>query len=302
MRRILGDDICAAFEDPLAVELMLNEDGQVLVERHGHGIQLLTTLQRTRSLNFINLMADYRHTTVKRHSPIIEGAMPDEFRRARFAGSIPPLTNAPTFAIRLPASKIFTLEDYVIAGIMTKVQKAQILDAISTRKNILVSGGTGSGKTTLLNAISDSIASMSGLDQRIVIIEDTQEIVCNAPNTVYFLTNDEAEIDMQRLLKLTLRYRPDRIFVGEVRDRSALSLLKAWNTGHPGGLATVHANNAELAITRLDQLCQEANVPSQEALICEAVDVIIQISKDLTVEAGRKINEIFDMKAKKKRS
>lgn len=302
MRRILGDDICAVFEDPTAVELMLNDDGQVLIERHGKGIQRLTVLQPSRALNFLSLMADYRRTTIKRTSPIIEGAMPDEFLRARFAGAIPPLTNAPTFAIRLPARKIFTLDDYVAAGIMTAMQAAQMLDAISARKNILVSGGTGSGKTTLLNALSDSVSKLSGLDQRVVIIEDTREIVCNAPNTVSFLTDDDAEIDMQRLLKLSLRYRPDRIFVGEVRDRSALALLKAWNTGHPGGLATVHANSAELATIRLDQLCQEANVPTQETLIHEAVDVIIQISRDNTVKAGRKIDEILDLKTQKKGS
>jgi type IV secretion system protein VirB11 len=188
---------------------------------------------------------------------------------------------------------VYTLEDYRDGGIMTVEQYDRIIEAVETRKNILVSGGTGSGKTTLLNAVSDTIARRSGLDQRIVIIEDTREIVCNAPNTVSMLTDPDTGIDMTRLLKLTLRYRPDRIFVGEVRDGAALALLKAWGTGHPGGLATLHANNPLAALTRLDQLCQEAGVPSQMPLIRETVDVVIQIARDPVAKAGRRISDIL---------
>ncbi len=293
MRRILGSEICAVFDDPNAVEIMLNDDGKVLVERHGAGITELTTLPTSKTLNFLGLMADFRGTTVSREKPIVEGAMPDEFLRARFAGAIPPLMPQPTFAIRLPARSVYTLENYRDSEILTVEQYDGIIQAVTGRKNILVSGGTGSGKTTLLNAVSDTIARMSGLDQRIVIIEDTREIVCNAPNTVSMLTDPDTGIDMTRLLKLTLRYRPDRIFVGEVRDGAALALLKAWGTGHPGGLATLHANNPLSALTRLDQLCQEANVPSQMPLIREAVDVVIQITRDPAAKAGRRISDIL---------
>lgn len=293
MRRILGSEICAVFDDTKAVEIMLNDDGRVLVERHGSGITELTTLPASKTLNFLALMADYRGTTVSRERPIVEGAMPDEFRRARFAGAIPPLMPMPTFSIRLPARSIYTLEDYRESGILLPGQYDRIAGAIRDRKNILVSGGTGSGKTTLLNALSDHIARVSGLDQRIVIIEDTREIVCNAPNTVQMLTDPDTNIDMTRLLKLTLRYRPDRIFVGEVRDGAALALLKAWNTGHPGGLATLHANSPQAALVRLDQLCQEAGVPSQTALIREAVDVVVQIRRDPGHHAGRRISDLL---------
>jgi type IV secretion system protein VirB11 len=292
MRRILGDDICGVFEDPTAVEIMLNDDGRVLVERHGQGMAELTCMTGARALNFLSLMADYRGTTVSRERPIVEGAMPDEFRRARFAGCIPPLTPMPTFSIRLPATRIFTLEDYVRAGILSQEQKTRIVAALESRNNILVSGGTGSGKTTLLNALSHQVAQTSGLDQRIVIIEDTREIVCQALNTVQLLTDPDAAIDMTRLLKLTLRYRPDRIFVGEVRDGAALALLKAWNTGHPGGLATLHANSPEAALVRLDQLCQEVSHNSQMPLIREAVDVVVQIRREPGHPAGRVISDI----------
>lgn len=292
MRRILGEAICAVFDDPKAVEIMLNDDGKILVERHGSGITELTTLSPSKALNFLGLMAAYRDTTVGKEKPIVEGAMPEEFRRSRFAGCIPPLTPMPTFSIRLPTTQIFTLDDYVSAGIMTVDQKMQLEQAIERRKNIVVSGGTGSGKTTALNALSHHVAHISGLDSRIVIIEDTREIVCQAPNTVQMLTDFDAGIDMTRLLKLTLRYRPDRIFVGEVRDGAALALLKAWNTGHPGGLATLHANDPQAALLRLDQLCQEAGVPSQQDLIREAVDVVVQIQRDKNAPAGRRITHI----------
>ncbi|MGC9216491.1 P-type conjugative transfer ATPase TrbB [Acidithiobacillus sp.] len=293
MRRILGSEICAVFDDPTAVEILLNDDGKVLVERHGSGITHLTNLPVSKTLNFLSLMADFRGTTVSRERPIVEGAMPDEFLRARFAGAIPPLMPQPTFAIRLPARKIYTLEDYRDSGIMTVGQYDKIIDAVKSRKNILVSGGTGSGKTTALNAIADYIARISGLDQRIVILEDTREIVCTAPNTVNMLTDPDTDIDMTRLLKLTLRYRPDRILVGEVRDGAALALLKAWGTGHPGGLATLHANNPQSALVRLDQLCQEAGVPSQLPLIQTTVGVVIQIARDPAAKAGRRITDIL---------
>lgn len=297
MRRILGSEICAVFEDPNAVEIMLNDDGRVLVERHGEGITHLTNLPVSKTLNFLSLMADFRGTTVTREKPIVEGAMPDEFLRARFAGAIPPLMPQPTFSIRLPARLVFTLDDYVEKGIITPDQQRVILDAVEARKNILVSGSTSSGKSTLVNAVLDAISVRASLNERIVVLEDTRELQSKAPNTVSMLTYEDSGIDFTRLLKLTLRYRPDRIIVGEVRDGAALALLKAWNTGHPGGLATLHANNPEAALMRLDQLCQEAGVPSQMALVREAVDVVIQIQRDTQHPAGRRITGMLDVKS-----
>lgn len=296
MRRILGSEICAVFDDPKAVEIMLNDDGRVLVERHGEGITHLTDLSVSKTLNFLSLMADFRGTTVTPERPIVEGAMPDEFLRARFAGAIPPLMPQPTFSIRLPARIVFTLADYVEKGIITPGQHQLIIDAVESRKNILVSGSTSSGKSTLVNAVLDAISARASLNERLVLLEDTRELQSTAPNTVSMLTYEDAGIDFTRLLKLTLRYRPDRIVVGEVRDKAALALLKAWNTGHPGGLATLHANNPEAALMRLDQLCQEAGVPSQQDLIREAVDVVIQIQRDPGHPAGRRIAGMLDVK------
>ena len=296
MRRILGPEIAALFDDTGVVEIMANPDGRVFVERLGSGISPLGEIDASRVQSLLGLMADYLHTTVSRDRPIVEGAMPIEFLRSRFAGAIPPMVENASFSIRLPARSVYTLDQYVEAGIITAAQLDTLSDAVLSRKNILVSGGTGSGKTTLSNAIIDRISKLSDIRTRIVIIEDTRELQCTAPNVVQFLTDDDAGIDMTRLLKLTLRYRPDRILVGEVRDKAALALLKAWNTGHPGGIATLHANNPEAALLRLDQLCQEAGVPAQQTLIHEAVDIVLQIARDREHPAGRRITAIYEVK------
>lgn len=297
MRRILGLEIAALFDDTGVVEIMANPDGRVFVERLGSGISPLGEIDASRVQSLLGLMADYLHTTVSRDRPIVEGAMPIEFLRSRFAGAIPPMVEGASFSIRLPARSVYTLDQYVEAGIITAAQLDTLSDAVLSRKNILVSGGTGSGKTTLANALIDRISKLSDIGTRIVIIEDTRELQCTAPNVVQFLTDDDAGIDMTRLLKLTLRYRPDRILVGEVRDKAALALLKAWNTGHPGGIATLHANNPEAALLRLDQLCQEAGVPAQQTLIHEAVDIVLQIARDPNHPAGRRISAILDVKS-----
>lgn len=297
MRRILGEAICAVFDDPKAVEIMLNDDGKVLIERHGSGITELTVMPAAKAMNFLSLMADYRGTVVSVGKPVVEGVMPDEFLRARFAGAIPPIMPQPTFCIRLPSREVFTLDNYVEKGIITAGQYADIIQAVVDHKNIVISGSTGSGKTTLVNAILHTISERAGLNERLVLIQDTAELQCSAPNTSSMLTYEDSGLDYTKLLKLTLRYRPDRIIVGEVRDGAALALLKAWNTGHPGGLATLHANNPQAALLRLDQLCQEAGVPSQKDLIREAVNVVIQIARDRKHPAGRRITAIEEIQS-----
>jgi type IV secretion system protein TrbB len=173
---------------------------------------------------------------------------------------------------------------------MTEAQRLVIEEAVAKRQNILVVGSTGSGKTTFCNAILDRIAKVDPLT-RIAIIEDTRELQCPAVNKFPLRTSEN--VGMTQLLRACMRMRPDRIVVGEVRDSAALALLKAWNTGHAGGVATVHANNAEAGLTRLEQLIQEANVPPSRAVIAEAVNVIVSIQR---TKNGRLVEQIISIK------
>lgn len=270
------------------IEVMLNPDGKVWVERMGEGMVdsgIVIPLQD--SILMMGTLAALLGKEIKDDTPILEGELP--FNGERFEGLFPPLVSQPAFAIRKKATKIFTLDDYVRNGIIPVDVKDYLIKQIKDHKNILVAGSTGSGKTTLLNGLIHA-ASVHCADDRFVIIEDTSELQCSAKNK--FEMKSSMHIDMIQLLKAVMRLRPDRILVGEVRDGAALALLKAWNTGHPGGLGTLHANDAYAALIRLNQLCQEANVPSQATLIGEAVDVVIFIKKS---HSGRYIDEVMEV-------
>jgi type IV secretion system protein VirB11 len=188
----------------------------------------------------------------------------------RFEGLLPPVVTAPAFAIRKPAVAVFTLDDYVAAGIMTTDQADVLREAVAARKNILVAGGTSTGKTTLTNALLAEIACTT---DRVVLIEDTRELQCRAPNLVALRTKDGVA-SLSDLVRSALRLRPDRIPIGEVRGAEALDLLKAWGTGHPGGIGTIHAGTAIGALRRLEQLIQEAVVTVPRALIAETIELI----------------------------
>jgi type IV secretion system protein VirB11 len=169
---------------------------------------------------------------------------------------------------------VFTLDDYVAKGIMTSGQAGALKEAVAARHNILVAGGTSSGKTTLTNALLAEVAKTS---DRVVLIEDTRELQCKAPNLVALRTKDGV-ISLSDLVRSSLRLRPDRIPIGEVRGAEALDLLKAWGTGHPGGIGTIHAGTALGALRRLEQLIQEAVVTVPRALIAETINVIAVLS------------------------
>jgi type IV secretion system protein VirB11 len=284
LRRAMGSEILDPLGDPQVVEIMLNPDGSLWVDRLGAGMERVATIEPVRALTIVNTVAAMLDTVVTPDRPILECELPLD--GSRFEALIPPLVERASFALRKKAALVFTLADYVANGIMTQAQCQAIEEAVADRRNILVSGGTGTGKTTLANAILDAVARLSR-DHRIVVIEDTRELQVNAENVVFLRTSDNT--DMTRLLRATMRLRPDRIVVGEVRDGSALALLKAWNTGHPGGVGTVHANDASAALIRVGQLIQEAGVPPNPELIAEAVNVVVSIKR--TAE-GRRIEEV----------
>ena len=284
LRRAMGPEILTPLDDPKVVEIMLNPDGALWVDRLGEGMQQTGRIDAVRALTIVNTVAAMLDTVVTPQQPILECELPLD--GSRFEALIPPLVERASFALRKKATLVFTLDDYVAKGIMTPAQIQAIEQAVANRHNVLVSGGTGTGKTTLANAILDAVARLDG-EHRIVVIEDTRELQVNDENVVFLRTSDNT--DMTRLLRATMRLRPDRIVVGEVRDGSALALLKAWNTGHPGGLGTVHANDASAALIRIGQLIQEAGVPPNPELIAEAVNVVVSIKRTAD---GRRVEEV----------
>ena len=289
LKRQLGS-LCPLLSERNVVELMLNPDGRVWADRLGEPMQAVGTMAASTAESFIATVASTLRSAVTRENPILECELPQEppFDGSRFEALIPPVVPAPVFSIRRKASAVFTLGDYERQEIMTRQQRLAIEQAVTGRQNILVVGGTTTGKTTLTNAIIDRMV-CSTPDHRLVIIEDTAEIQCTAPNAVIMRATDT--VDMQRLLKATLRLRPDRIIVGEVRGGEALAMLKAWNTGHPGGVCTVHANHARAGLTRIEQMVAEVSQTPMRALIGEAVNLIVSIVRTDT-PPGRRIHEV----------
>lgn len=283
----LGEVICAALAEPDVVEIMVNPDGSLWVERLGKGMALHEETTHVSPAQVIATVAAFADTVVTRISPVVSAILPTD--GSRFEGLLPPIVEGPTFTIRKKASKIFELEEYVASSIMSASDIMVLRTAVAERRNIMIAGGTGSGKTTLANAILREITLIHP-QHRIVIIEDTAEIQCSAPNKVQMLTSDE--VGMDRLLRSTLRLRPDRIIVGEVRGGEALTLLKAWNTGHPGGIGTIHANNALAALDRLESLIGECSASPMRRLIGEAIDLVIFITND---DGKRRISEILEV-------
>lgn len=273
LRTALGPSIAIWLDDAGIVEVMLNPDGRLWVDRLAGG--LTDTGQRLAAADgerIVRLVAHHVGVEVHPASPRVSAELPGTGER--FEGLLPPVVSAPAFAIRKPAVAVFTLDDYVAAGVMTVVHAEELRSAVRERRNILVAGGTSSGKTTLTNALLAEVAKTA---DRIVLIEDTRELQCRSENVVALRTKDGVAT-LSDLVRSSLRLRPDRIPIGEVRGAEALDLLKAWGTGHPGGIGTIHAGTALGALRRLEQLIQEAVVTVPQALIAETINVIAVLS------------------------
>jgi len=278
----LGSDIAVAMRDPLVVEIMVNPDGALRLDRLGEGrSDTGVRMAPDQVERIVRLVASHARAEVHAEHPIISAELPPHVEGhagERFEGVLPPVAPAPCFAIRKAATKLHTLDDYVADGLMSAIQAEALRGAVTRRDNILVAGGTSSGKTTLANALLAEMAEeRSGQDARVILIEDTRELQCPLPDTVALRTRPP-QVSMTQLVRSTMRLRPDRIIVGEVRGPEALDMLKAWNTGHPGGLATVHANSGQAALYRIEQLCQEAVVTVPRQFIAEAIDLVVFIA------------------------
>ena len=269
LRTALGPAIARFLEDASVVEVMLNPDGRIWIDRLSEGLS--DTGERLSAADgerIVRLVAHHVGAEVHGGAPRVSAELPETGER--FEGLLPPVVAAPAFAIRKPAVAVFTLDDYVASGIMSADQAEALRQGVVTRANILVAGGTSTGKTTLTNALLAEVAKTS---DRVVIIEDTRELQCAAPNLVAMRTKDGVA-SLSDLVRSSLRLRPDRIPVGEVRGSEALELLKAWGTGHPGGIGTIHAGSAIGALRRMEQLIQEAVVTVPRALIADTIDLI----------------------------
>ncbi|WP_441848436.1 P-type conjugative transfer ATPase TrbB [Paracoccus wurundjeri] len=273
LRTALGPAIARFLNDPVTVEVMLNPDGRLWIDRLSEGLtDTGETMSPEGGERVIRLVAHHVGTETHAGAPRVSAELPESGER--FEGLLPPVVAAPTFAIRKPAIAVFALEDYVSKNIMTRLQAEALRLGVATHANILVAGGTSTGKTTLTNAL---LAEVARSTDRVVLIEDTRELQCAAPNLVAMRTK-EGVASLSDLVRSALRLRPDRIPIGEVRGPEALDLLKAWGTGHPGGIGTIHAGSGIGALRRMEQLIQEAVITVPRALIAETVDLIAVLS------------------------
>ncbi|MBA1143118.1 P-type conjugative transfer ATPase TrbB [Mesorhizobium neociceri] len=272
LRTAMGPAITEALADPAVIEVMVNPDGALRLDRLGEGrIETGVHMHPSEAERIIRVVASHVRAEVHADNPIVSAELPSG---ERFEGLLPPVVLAPCFAIRKPAAKLYTLANYVADRIMLPGQADALRKAVRERRNILVAGGTSSGKTTLANAL---LAEVAECDERVILIEDTRELQCAAKDCVALRTRRGA-VTLADLVRSTLRLRPDRIIVGEVRGAEALDMLKAWNTGHPGGIATVHANSARSALYRIEQLAQETVVTVPRRLIADAIGLIVFIA------------------------
>jgi len=292
LRSELGNTICEALDNPEVIEIMVNPDGRIWIDRLSHGMSdTKKRISHDRLVAALHTIAAMLKTEVNKFSPILEGELPLD--GSRIEGVLSPVTKAATLVIRKHSSAVFPMERYVAENRVDAGSWEFLKNAITGRRNILVVGGTGSGKTTFVNAILDALAKFCPND-RIVILEDTVELQFKLNRPLAMRTDAQSNTTMQRLVKVSLRVRPDRIIVGEVRSGEALDLLKSWNTGHPGGICTIHANSAASALTRMEQLISEVSRTPMKELIGEAIDVVVFLRR--IAKFGPFVTEILEVK------
>jgi type IV secretion system protein TrbB len=276
----MGPAIRKMMVDETVIEIMLNPDGRLFIETNdGKKTATDTIIKTGEAENLIKVVASIQGIPVHRHQPEVAGDLPDF--ESRFQGFVPPVVTRPVFSIRKHQKTMPMLDTYVTENRMSIAQATYLRQAIIERKNILICGGTSTGKTTLAAAL---LQELQHTEERVFILEDIPELKVSIPDQVVLRTTPE--VSMRALVRGCLRMRPDRIVVGELRDGAALELLKAWNTGHPGGITTLHANGVDSVVARLTNLILEVSAHLPIGLISEALDVIIELEKN-NAERGR---------------
>lgn len=269
--------------DKTISDILVNGPHQVYIERRGRLERVdITFRDDAHLMQIIDRIVSRIGRRVDESSPMVDARLQDG---SRVNAIIPPLSiDGPVLSIRRFGSEPLTIKDLIDLKALTP-QLVQILEAcVKSRLNILISGGTGAGKTTMLNSLSGFIPH----NERLVTIEDSAELLLQQPHVVRLETRPpniegRGEIAQRSLLRNALRMRPDRIIVGEVRGEEAIDMLQAMNTGHDGGLTTIHANSARDALARLETMIAMANLRiSDKAMrqqICSAINLIIQVSR-----------------------
>ena len=281
LQRELGPDLVALMRDPEVREVMVNPDGRVFVDHARTGLgKTSITVESIHMKAALGTLAALLDTVITQDQPVLQAEL--DLFGGRIEGMRAPVVSAPSLTFRKKATQIYSLVEYVDSGRLTAARKRLLQTAVAEKKNILVVGGTGSGKTTFINALLRELGRQEP-GSRIVLIEDTRELQCGLENTVE-LRAVPGVATMEALLRTTLRLRPDRIVVGEVRGPEALTLLKSWNTGHPGGFASLHANDAPSALRRMELLVQEGCGHRLPELIAEVVDLIVHLERGARVE------------------
>ena len=269
-----GPHVAELLSEDAVTEIWLNSDGRLWAKRAGLGKSNTGfTVPAPDAQNAISLIAHHVKFELGPLNPSFAAELPAT--GWRFQGAIPPQTPGPAFNIRKKASRVYTLDEYVADGIITPIRREAILGAVYARKNILVVGGTETGKTTLVNAILHEMA--KGRD-RIITIEDTLELQNTAEDKEELRTVNGART-LHDLLRDALRMSPDRIIVGEIRGKEVIDMLDAWNTGHPGGVCTIHADSAESSLLRIESLIRRNNQTPDRESIARTIQVIIFIAK-----------------------
>jgi type IV secretion system protein TrbB len=288
MSRYLGSAVARALADDDVTEIYVNPDGEIRLDTRSRGrVESGENIGAHRIEMFLNSVASRLGLTLSAGNPLLEAELPvAEFRGGRLQGFVAPITAAPTFNIRKPATVVYSLDEYVTSGVIGGPHRAELRRAVLEHCNILIAGGTNSGKTTLANAVLREVTELFPRE-RIVVLEDTVELQCASRD--YLALRSGPGVSLAQLVKSALRTSPNRIVVGEVRGLEALDLLDAWATGHPGGVATVHASSAEGALLRLNRLAQRANVPAQTHLIAEAIDIVMVIQGG---NQGRRVTDL----------
>jgi type IV secretion system protein VirB11 len=282
IREHLGPLINGLLAEPDTTDIILNPpiagepEGRIWVTRLGRNREPVGFMPAEQATRLIGAVASTMGRAVTADEPRIEGHLITD--RSRFLGGIPPVSKAPFFCIRRHASQVFTLVQYVEREQMTARQREVIEDAIRRRLNFLVVGGTGAGKTTLLNAIVDAMAKISPA-HRFFGIEEVPELQCSASDQTFVSTTDTVSI--RDLARTAMRAFPDRILVGEARGAEMFDILMLWNTGHPGGAATIHSDVTapEAALERVEFMVSLATVAPMQRLIATAVGLIVCVER-----------------------